>query len=773
MKVRLVTLFRDVIPFKITGQECPAYLLLIFSVIFLTVSVAYSQETGDNQVSPPPFPALIEEEGGTEETSAPIPVEGEEKTEGAAVPAETTDTEKGDALEKEQKAAPPVKPVEEQVPSTWAVEVTPKFRAVELDRESSKAREYRALSEGLYIDSLLFNYGAQTQEFGAEFKRSYLLAHLIDDGYGKLSYRRYGLLDVDLSLSRFPRVYSTPPPIDLSSQRDTYDLRFKFTPGDKVSISAKFSVEERKGERPLTVESFTGLTGSPTAIIEIADPVDYTTTTINLGLEYLDDILDIQADNMLQIFSNNLRDEVTWDNPYQGSDGKAKTAGDYTVHTLSIRPAVKLGKGTKLLNTLSYSKVTSSIDLIPFTTVSDVGEAFSRDVLDTDVRSLTLSSILSLRPLSNIKLNVKYRFYSLRNGTPQIEETPPYVMIDGDANAIRYPRIPRYMAYSVRNIGLDGAWSLTNRISLEADIEKRETIREEREVDKENENRAALAVRSRFFDNLSGKFSYTLIRRRGSYDPTYYNTVYDPDPANDVTQHPLMRSFDLSRLDSDSFTVSADYSPFDVLSLGSALTQTSGRHPDADIGRRRSWSGSVSVHAQYTPIRDLLFYSEYYYDLREIEGRYAWTFKSDLVYPQDPIYSDFTSHLTGTLEDISNIYVIGLDYNINQRLSIVGRYGRYDTEGRSINLPDVSSTTDIFEINASYRLHQTEFLVNPLKEVKINAGYYWEDYTRDDYALNNFPAGVLDPDIDADIFLGIREPDYRLSIFSLSLSLYF
>lgn len=675
--------------------------------------------------------------------------------------------------EEGQEATPPVTPATEEIPPTWAAEVTPKSQIIVLDRDSSKAMEYRALPEGLYIDNILFNYEAQNQELGAELKRVYPMSHVIDDGYGELSYRRYGLLDVDLSLSRFPRVYSSSPPINLSSQRDTYDLRSKITPGDKITISTNLSLEERQGKRPLTVESFTGLTGSPTAIIEITEPVDYTTTTIDLGLEYLDDLVDIQASNMLQIFSNNLRDEVTWDNPYQGSGGKAKTAGDYAVHTLSIRPAVKLGKGTKLLNTLSYSKVTGSIDLVPFTTVPGVGEAFLRDVLDTDVRSLSLSSILSLRPLSDIKLNVKYRFYSLRNGTPQIEETPPYVMIDGDVSAIRYPRIPRYTAYSVRSIGLDGAWFLTNRLSLEADIEKRETIREEREVDKENENKATFAARSRFFDNLSGKFSYTLIRRHGGYDPTYYHTVYDPDPENDVTQHPLMRSFDLSRIDSDSFTLSADYSSFDAISLGSTLTLTSGRHPTADIGRRRSWSELFSLYAQYTPARDILLYSEYYHDRREIEGSYTWTFDSGLAYPQDPVYPGFTSPFTGTLEDISNIYVIGLDYNINRRLSIAGRYGRYDSEGRSINLPDVSSTTDIFEINASYRPQQTEFCGIPFKDMKINAGYYWEDYTRDDYTLDNFPAAVLDPDIDADIFLGIREPSYRLSIFSLSLSLYF
>ena len=42
-----------------------------------------------------------------------------------------------------------------------------------------------------------------------------------------------------------------------------------------------------------------------------------------------------------------------------------------------------------------------------------------------------------------------------------------------------------------------------------------------------------------------------------------------------------------------------------------------------------------------------------------------------------------------------------------------------------------------------------------------------ERYQRTDYTLDHFP------DIGTDTFLGIREPDYDLHIFSLLLNLYF
>jgi len=748
-------------------------IVMILFVVMYFANISYSQEREKGQESLPPSPVPVEGEGRTEEAPVTAVTGGEGKTQGVAAPEKREGAEKGEAREGAPEAASQVTPVEGKMPPRWTVEITPKVQAVDLDRDSSKAREYRALPEGLYIDTLIFDYQAGVQEFSSRLKRGYLMTHLIDDGYGGLSYRRYGLLDIDLSIERYPRVYSTAPPIDLSNQRDTYNLGFRFTPGDRLSVSTSISVEERKGKRPLTVESFTGLTGSPTAIIEIPDPVDYTTTTIDLGLEYLDDLLDIEAKNMLQIFSNNLKEEVTWDNPYGGSEGKARTAGDYTVHTLSIKPAIKLGSSTKLSNTLSYSKVTSSIDLVPFTTVPGVGEPFLRDLLDTDMRSLVFSSLLSLQPHSDVRLNVKYRSYSLRNGTPQIEEPPPYVMIDGDAGAIRYTRIPHYMAYTARSIGLDGAWFLTNRFSLETDLEKKETIREEREVDREDQERISFGIRLIPFDNLSGRISYTRIGRHGGYNPAYYHTIYDPDPANDVIQHPLMRAFDLSRLVSNGFTLNVDYSPLDVLSLGSTWTLTDGRHPSVDIGERRSFSESLSLYAQYRPFADLLFYYEYYYDSRKIDGSYTWTFNSDLSYPQDPAYPGFTNPFKGTIEDIGNNYSIGFDYSIDRGLSISGRYGLSDSKGKGIDLPDVDSRTEIFEIDASYRLRQMRFSSIPVKEVKINAGYYWEDYRRNDYSLDNFPATVVDPNIDADVFLGIRESDYRLSIYSLSISFWF
>ncbi len=653
-------------------------------------------------------------------------------------------------------------------------EISTRFQSISLDTGSSKATEYRALPEGFYIDNVLFYYGTETQEFGGEAVRVSPLTNLIDDGHGNLNYRRYGLLEAGIDVRKFPHDYGAASSNDVSTQRDAYDLLFRFTPGDRLIISTTLSVEGRKGERPLTMETLTGVISEPTAVTEVKEPVDYTTTTMALGIEYTDDVVDLQLNNSLQIFSNNLRDEVVWDNPYVNSaTGKAKVADDYVVQTLSFKPSIKLTDNIRLINSLSYSKVTNSIDLAPFSTAG-IGDTFQRPILDSDVRSLAFSSTLSTRPLSDIRLNIQYRYNTSQNDTPKIEEKLSYVMLDGDSsNLIRYPRIPRYMSYDIKSLELDATWSLTSKLTFDSGIENKDTSRTERETRKENEKRLFLSLHSMLSDNLSGRLRYTYARRRGNYDPAYYNTIYDPNPANDVTQHPLMRAFDLSGLDSHTVTASFDYSPVDALTLGTMLSLVTTEHPDVSVGRRHSQGESASLYAQYTPFAGLLLFSEYFHDRREVNGSFAWTFNNTLPYPQDPdpAYSDFTVPVKETVEDTDNVYILGLNYDIDKWLSATTRYSKYDFKGTSINLPEISNTTDLYELSVSYSPHRRFYVSNypliHLKDLKIAAGYYLEKYRRTDYALDHFP------DTGTDIFLGIREPDYLLHILSVSLSLYF
>src|SRR3989304_3573952 len=108
--------------------------------------------------------------------------------------------------QKSQEESPQESPPEIE-PPIFRFELSTRFQTVDLDTGSSKATEYRSLPEGLYIDNLLLYYGSQRQELRGEVVRFSPLTNLINDGYGDVTYRRYGLLSAGAGVSKSPHDY--------------------------------------------------------------------------------------------------------------------------------------------------------------------------------------------------------------------------------------------------------------------------------------------------------------------------------------------------------------------------------------------------------------------------------------------------------------------------------------------------------------------------------------------------------------------------------------
>ena len=795
-------------------------LVILFITTFLILNTAFAEEGIQ-----PPIPEDIQP--GTELNSVPKPA-----TEPPPVMEGYTGEGKGEeellytpARQVEQPEEILFTPVPEEVlyspvrepekpRGRFYAEVNSTFQSVNLNTNSSKAQEYRKLTDGLYISDLSLHYEKQEYELHCALRNIAPVFNIIDDGHGDLNFRRYGFIDVNLGISKYlhdytndaeslftpvnPYTYRIPESaagatsFDASTRRDNYDLIVRLTPGNQLIVTTSLSVENRKGRRPITLENLTASAATPTAITEIAEPTDYTTALIALGLEYTDDTIDLQFNNNMQIFSNTRRDQIIWDNPYYlpGAYGSAKTADDYTVHTLSFKPSIKLSDNIRLVNSLSYSRVTNTINLAPFTT-TDIEEntAFQRDALDPDVRSLNVSSTLTTMLFPDIRLNIKYRYYAYENDTPEIEEPPKYVMLDG--NTPKYPRTPRYTSNITRSLGIDGNWYISNRLSIDAGIEDKGMPRREREVKDQHSESAFITVNSVLSQKLSALMGYRYERARGSYDPTYYKTIYDP--LSEVNQHQLMRAFDLSDSDTHSAKAGINFLPLDILNLSGSLSVSKGEHSDVIVGRKNSQAESASMSAELNPFKALLLYSHYFHDKTTIDSRYSWTYDSALSNPDSESYSEFYPFepdplspgvsfiipVSETIEDTSNSFVLGFDFDAFERIAVTGNYSRYKSKSTSVRMPAVNSTTDTYELKISYRLLNAEYQngisLLRLNDLRISAGYYSEIYKRTDYTLDNIPAPVneiaaSDPQ---DIFLGIRDPEYRLNIFSLTLGFNF
>ncbi len=763
---------------------------ILLLAIFLIFNAAYAEE------ETPSSPALQEED------QSPPPKALSESGNGSL--SNETQVNADNEEEKTETPAIPVKKTAEQEKSRgiFNTEITSIFQTVDLDTNSSKAQEYRILKDGFYIKDFYLQYAEEAQELTSALKNIVPLSNIADDGQVDLNFRRYGVIDVNLGLKKFPRDYTNDAeslftnvnpytyripespgsaiPFDASTQRDNYALNARLTPGDLLTVTTSLSVENRKGRRPLTMENLTGSAATPTAITEIAEPTDYTIAIIALGLEYSDNIVNMQLDNNIQIFSNTQPDDVIWYNPWQpDAYGRARTADDYTVHSLSFRPSIRLSDEIRLVNSLSYSTVTNSISLAPLTTANIEGDTFQKNIIETDVRSVNFSSTLTTMPSPDIRLNVKYKYYAYENDTPEIEAPPKYILLDGVST--KYSRTPRYTSIITRSLGIDGNWYISDRLSVDAGIEDKDIPRREREVDDQQVDSAFITANSVLSKTLSALIGYKYERVRGSYDTTYYKAVYDP--LSEVNQHQLMRAFDLSENDTHTAKTSVNFLPLDILNLSASLSVRTGDHKNVKVGRKRSQSESAFLSAELSPFNDIQIYSHYFYDRTTINSRYSWTYDITFseLYPEDsnPDYAGFIKPVSETIEDTSNSFVIGFDYDVFRKLIITGNYSRNKSSSTSVSMPEVNSTTDTYEFKISYRLRNEAYLrgssIMRLNDLRISAGYYSETFKRNDYALDNFPdpVDIIDLNNPGDIFLGVREPDYKLNIFSLTLGFYF
>src|SRR3990172_11654715 len=210
--------------------------------------------------------------------------------------------------------------------------------------------------------------------------------------------------------------------------------------------------------------------------------------------------------------------------------------------------------------------------------------------------------------------------------------------------------------------------------------------------------------------------------------------------------------------------------PLDYLNLGAALSVTAGEHMDVLIGRRNSQKESASLSAELTPLKELLLYSQYFYDRSAIESRYSWTYEGTLSasYPADtnPLYSGFIKPVSETIEDTSNSYTIGFDYNASAKTSITGNFSSHEFTGTTVTMPAVSSTTDTYELKISYRpggdkTYNKGLSFIQMKDLRRNSSYYSQTYKRNDYAPDNFPdpVDIIVADDPKDMFLGVVEPE--------------
>jgi hypothetical protein len=133
-------------------------------------------------------------------------------------------------------------------------------------------------------------------------------------------------------------------------------------------------------------------------------------------------------------FFNNDINQVTIDNPLRltdaataSSQGRISLAPDNSLNSFHVTGAYELPSEfpARIATTLSYGLRQQDDDFLPHTINSvlggDPGLVLPRDSLDGKVQTYLANVLMTARPLPDLDLRARYRYYQLDNDTPVIE----------------------------------------------------------------------------------------------------------------------------------------------------------------------------------------------------------------------------------------------------------------------------------------------------------------------------------------------------------------
>src|SRR6185436_6911168 len=312
---------------------------------------------------------------------------------------------------------------------------------------------------------------------------------------------------------------ATPYIYDLGYDRLRGGLSLRLFPEAAIDTRVSYFREKRDGTRPAGSSFGFG------NVVETGEPIEYTTEEVGVRMEmpYAHGL--VRGGLTVNRFDNHFR-SYTFDNPFRATDstdanayqapgsasingpsfGRMSLAPDSTQLVASIGGVYKLPAKSRLTADLAWSRLTSDQELIPFTTNTSIltpsGQRATDPALlparefngEINVLSTTIS--FNSRPLKNVGITARLRYYDLNNDSDRLRFEEGYVRFDSVWEDI--PRISVPYGWTNTRLDIYGTYDL-GMASLEAGFRHDAMERTFRETEETTENIAHLAVDLRPF----------------------------------------------------------------------------------------------------------------------------------------------------------------------------------------------------------------------------------------------------------------------------------
>ena len=265
-------------------------------------------------------------------------------------------------------------------------------------------------------------------------------------------------------------LYNSATTIKFGLNRETTAFKFDYQLPSDATVWAKVSEEKRTGVRRINAGSYerynNGVTTTTAGVgnrghvadyfqvegIELPETINYRTTTVSLGTGIHKSDWMLDASYTLTDFKNRVH-SLTWDNPFRSTGAQATNAdnspgnafnrfrsafGQMTLppdsqsHELGLSGAIDLPLHSKLTGNISYGWIEQNTAFDPYTLNTGViansvtgaplaaSLALPQSSLNGKVNTLFQSYQLTSKPVRDLSLAAKYRYYDYANKSSNI-----------------------------------------------------------------------------------------------------------------------------------------------------------------------------------------------------------------------------------------------------------------------------------------------------------------------------------------------------------------
>lgn len=532
----------------------------------------------------------------------------------------------------QQAATPPAQPS----PASDAAAVTPAYnlgrvdfgvRGNSISGDRARYNRFRDVRDGAYVDRFTLHketdswiaageadhvgyrdqrFSAAFESFGrvkADFLWDQVPLFISGDTRSLQKDLGNGVLGIDDAVQQaiqagtltLSNAMTSATAFDLRSRRHMAAFELTYVANRNVDLTFNVRNTERKGYH---LQSF-ALTNSPGGGIaqELGIPTDQRTTDVKAMVEFGNTRALLTAGMNASWFDNRIP-TVQFDNPLRLTDisggasrGLAPMWPSNSNVSFIVNGSYKLPARTRVLGSLSVGRA-SQDDVLVAGTINTalVAPPLLRSTAAASADVVSMVYGINSRPMDNVWLNARYRYYDFDNHTPHFEANQ--LVGDWTLGTSVWETEP----LSVRHqfLDLDASFTPINHVAFGVGYGRQDDRRTFRIFEETAENTFRM-----FLDSTSNPyFTLRLKYERSSRD----GSGFDSHLLEEVGEQPEMRHFDVANRDRSRVTSIVTVTPAAWLNLNGSVAYGRDEYKDTGFGLRDNRNRTYGVGFDLMPL---------------------------------------------------------------------------------------------------------------------------------------------------------------------------